>query len=928
MIRTRHNKFSYRVFVLLLAGLSITARNGVCAEFMRGADISSQTQQEASGVKYNEYGVQKDVLTIFKNHDLNWIRIRIFNNPNGYGVYQNLDYVTTLGARVKAAGFKFLLDFHYSDTWADPGNQTTPVAWAGYNHAQLVTAVHDYTRDVISHLRDNNAMPDMVQIGNEITNGMLWPDGEIYGSGSWANFVDLINAGISGVNDGRGSEPMPKIMIHIDRGGDWAGTEGFFDNLISYGVQFDVIGQSFYPEWQGTLDELAYCLNNTATHYSQDIVVVEAADYYTGQTGKTPESQKAFLEGVIQIVKAAPNGKGIGVFYWEPTWVWYSGVANEALFQPIAGNPKNVNMLMGMEAFNNDLTPPSVPTGLSATAGTGVVSLDWNDNNEADMNGYNVYRSTTSGSGYGKVNSFPISSSSYVDYTVAGGTTYYYVVTAVDTSSNESNDSSEVSATPAGGTTVYNFVGINAANTNYNAYYCDVDVFPFAGDASNLNWKPEATDSQYTSISTDDTTEWTTYNPGSGDQVFLWVEMKINELPANISRIDLTFDGYTDGTGTVPHKIYVLTADANWTQTSFWTQVGSDQNISPGAYATMTRSITSNISNYIDGTGKITWAVYETTSNVVMHINYLAMVVTVASNNPPTVSITSPLNGNIFTQGSNITINANASDDGSVTKVEFYQGTTKLGEDTTSPYSYTWNNVPTGVYSLTAVATDNGSHTTTSSDVNITVLGGEGTGAVLCEWWTDITGTAVSDLTSDVNYPDNPSGKELLIALEGPVNWADNYGNRIRGYLNPVTTGSYTFWIASDANSELWLSTDNNPANASLRASVPANPQSSPVSLTAGQKYYIEVLHKEGTGNDNISVSWQGPGISQQVIDGIYLSPCCLEFENFADFATQWNQNGCNTGNGWCYGFDFGRDGAVSIDDLMAFVDGWLTGIE
>jgi hypothetical protein len=202
-----------------------------------------------------------------------------------------------------------------------------------------------------------------------------------------------------------------------------------------------------------------------------------------------------------------------------------------------------------------------------------------------------------------------------------------------------------------------------------------------------------------------------------------------------------------------------------------------------------------------------------------------------------------------------------------------------------------------------------------------------GTGAILCQWWTGITGTAVSDLTSDANYPDNPSGEEMLITLEGPVNWGDNYGTRIRGYLNPVTSGSYTFWIASEDDSQLWLSTDDDPANISLIAYVPGSAQSSPVTLSAGQKYYIEVLHKEGTGNDNISVSWQGPGIPQQVINGLYLSPCCLDFENFADFAAQWDQAGCNLGNDWCYGFDFGRDGLVSTDDLKAFADAWLAGI-
>jgi arabinogalactan endo-1,4-beta-galactosidase len=356
MIKTRHNKFSYQVFVLLLAALSIRAENGVCAEFMRGADISIQTRQEADGVIYKEYGVADNVLNIFKNHDLNWIRIRIFNNPSGseYGVCQNLNYVTTLGARIKAEGFKFLLDFHYSDTWADPGHQTKPAAWSSLSQSQLVTAIHDYTRDVISHLRDNNAMPDMVQIGNEINCGMLWPNGNPCSGGSWTNLAQLINSAIDGVNDGRGSEPMPKIMIHvadISSGGGTSSTQWFFDNLIAYGVQFDVIGQSFYPEWHGTLDDLTTNLNFMAGRYSQEIVIAEAGDYYTGGAGRTPESQKAYLDGLIQRVQATPGGKGMGVFYWEPTWVSNSGVGWRALFQPYGSWP-NVNMLIGMEAFD------------------------------------------------------------------------------------------------------------------------------------------------------------------------------------------------------------------------------------------------------------------------------------------------------------------------------------------------------------------------------------------------------------------------------------------------------------------------------------------------------------------------------------------------------------------------------------------------
>jgi arabinogalactan endo-1,4-beta-galactosidase len=1021
------------VFALLLTVLSVTARDGVCAEFIRGADISTHTRQVADGVVYNEYGAAKDLYTILRNHNLNWIRIRIFNNPSGseYGVCQNLAYVTALGAQVKSQGYKFLLDFHYSDSWADPGQQTTPAAWSSYNHAQLVTAVHDYTRDVITTLRTNNAMPDMVQIGNEITNGMLWPDGQIYGSGSWPNFADLINAGITGVNDGRGSEPMPKIMIHIDRGGDWAGTQWFFDTLITtYGVQFDVIGQSFYPEWHGTLDNLANCLNNTAARYSQEIVVAEAGDYYTGSTGKTPESQKAFLEGVIQRVQAAPNGKGTGVFYWEPAWVWNSGVGYRALFQPISGNWQNVDMLMAMEAFDiDDAVPPSAPTGLSATAGNSTVSLNWNDNNETDLSGYNVYRSTTSGGPYSKLNvslltvsnysdnsvsggvtyyyvvravdtasnesdnsnqasatptdtiqpaaptgltamagdstvslnwndngepdingyyvyrsttsggtytrlsSTILTGSNYTDDSVTNGTTYYYVVTAVDTSSNESANSGEVSATPSP-TTVYTFAGITAVNTNYNAYACDVDVFPFAGLSSNRNSQVEATDAQYANISADDTAEWATVDPSSSDEIFLWIEMKINEAPATISRIDLTFDGYTGGTTTATHRIFVLTAGADWTQTASWTQVGTDQSISPGTYAAMTRSITSNFSNYIDANSKITWAVYETTSSEAMHVNYLEMTVvgTATDTTPPATPAELTAKAGFGT----VSLDWNNNGEGDLAGYNVYRSTTsgsgysKQNNSLLTGSDYNDSNISNGTayyYVVTAVDTS-ANESGYTSEVSATPINppATGTGSILFEWWMGITGTAVSDLTSDVNYPDNSNSRTLFVTFEGPVDWADNYGTRIRGYVIPPANGNYTFWIDSNDGSELWLSTDDNPANAELIAYMPGSSQSSMRSLIANQEYYIEVLHKENTGSDNISVSWQGPGISQQVIDGAYLSPCCLDFRDFADLAGQWNRSDCNAGNNWCSGQDCDRDGNVQFDDLKTFAEEWLTG--
>jgi hypothetical protein len=216
---------------------------------------------------------------------------------------------------------------------------------------------------------------------------------------------------------------------------------------------------------------------------------------------------------------------------------------------------------------------------------------------------------------------------------------------------------------------------------------------------------------------------------------------------------------------------------------------------------------------------------------------------------------------------------------------------------------------------------------------------GGGTGKILREWWTGITGSSVSILTSNVNYPHNPTGRELITKLEGPTNWANNYGTRIRGYLHPALGGIYTFWIASDDYSELWLSTDSNPSNAVriARVSGLTNPRqwtkyptqkSSPISLRAGQKYYIEVLHKEGTSNDNIAVAWQGPGLNQQVIDGLYLSPYIINFMDFARFGAQWYRTGCTSANGWCSGADFNHSSSVRLDDLKEFVDNWLVGAD
>ena len=178
-----------------------------------------------------------------------------------------------------------------------------------------------------------------------------------------------------------------------------------------------------------------------------------------------------------------------------------------------------------------------------------------------------------------------------------------------------------------------------------------------------------------------------------------------------------------------------------------------------------------------------------------------------------------------------------------------------------------------------------GSGTLRIDNIKVTASnGGVGSGTILREYWTGISGTSISNLTSNANYPNSPSGSEQLTSLEGPINWADNYGTRIRGYIHPTTSGNYTFWVAGDDNAELYLSTDANPANATRIAYVNgwtnskewskySTQQSGYINLVTGQKYYVEVLHKEGSGGDNVAVAWQGPGITQQVIGGSFLSP-------------------------------------------------------
>jgi len=408
------------------------------------------------------------------------------------------------------------------------------------------------------------------------------------------------------------------------------------------------------------------------------------------------------------------------------------------------------------------------PLNLTATGGESVVWLNWDDNHEPELAGYNVYRSTTSGSGYVKVNSSLVTDSNYTDSGLTDGIVYYYVVTAVDTNNNESRYSSEASASPR-------------------------DLTPPAAP--------------------------TGLAATAGDEI-VWLD---------------------------------------------W-----------------------NDSNEADFAG---YNIYRST-----------------------------------TSGS---------------------GYVKLNTSLLTYSDYTDSNAPNGTtyyYVVTAVDV-NSNESIDSNEVSVlpaAAVGGIGT--ILREWWMGISGGSVSDLNSNPNFPDNPTNTEQIKSLEEPTNWADSYGTRISGYLYPPETGSYTFWIASDANSELWLSTDSNPENASLIANVSGftnrrqwdkypQQQSLPISLNAGQKYYIEVLHKEDTGNDNVAVAWQGPGITlRQVIYGIYLSPYFTGFygdftddskvdmNDLADFTALWLDVNCQETSA----IDLDGDCIVNFYEFASLAENWL----
>jgi arabinogalactan endo-1,4-beta-galactosidase len=272
-----------------------------------GADISFLPELESRGVKFSDNGVQDDAIDILKKHGFNYIRLRIFNDPaapKGYSPgkgFCDLEHTKAMAKRIKAAGMKFLLDFHYSDTWADPGKQYKPSAWTGEDFPALKKSIYDFTIKVMQELKDQGTTPDMVQVGNEINHGMIWPDGAINNLDTLAQFF---YAGITAV---KSVSPRTSIMLHIALGGQNTESRFFMDAMAARKVPYDVIGLSYYPKWHGTLTDLKNNMNDLAKRYPQQVAVAE----YT------------YLKGEVNdIAFNLPDGKSIGTFIWEPINTW------------------------------------------------------------------------------------------------------------------------------------------------------------------------------------------------------------------------------------------------------------------------------------------------------------------------------------------------------------------------------------------------------------------------------------------------------------------------------------------------------------------------------------------------------------------------------------------------------------------------------
>lgn len=292
--------------------------------FAKGADVSWLSQMEATGYRfYDADGTEKNCLQLLKDRGLNTIRLRVFVNPSNDRIngHCSKEETVTMAVRAKNLGMRVMIDFHYSDSWADPGQQNKPAAWASHSFNTLLSDVYNHTFEVLTALKTAGVTPEWVQIGNEIPGGMLWPEGS---STNFGQLAQLLNKGFDAT---KAIDPKIKVVIHIDQGNNNSRFRWFFDNARNNNVKYDVIGLSYYPYWLNsnytmTIADLQNNLNDMVTRYNKEVMVVEVGGDFT-----LVQNTKDMITATINAVRNVPNQKGLGVIYWEPqgekTWSGY-----------------------------------------------------------------------------------------------------------------------------------------------------------------------------------------------------------------------------------------------------------------------------------------------------------------------------------------------------------------------------------------------------------------------------------------------------------------------------------------------------------------------------------------------------------------------------------------------------------------------------
>ena len=317
--------------------------------FIKGMDLSSLLDVEEHGGRFTDEIGPSDAMTILRRHGMDLVRLRLWNDPydekgRPYGAGTNdLGRTAILARRARDLGCKWMLDFHYSDFWADPGKQIMPKAWRGLDAAALEEAVYAFTRSALLSLAEQDLAPDMVAVGNEITNGLLWP------LGRWPDMdgiVRFVNAGLRAVRE---VLPEAEAVVHLDNGPNAALYKTWLERYFAAGgADFDVIGMSYYPFWNGPIDGLARSMAEISALYGKDVLVAETSMGFTledyaayedlsdgerkgmAATAKlaagvdypmTPQGQSDFIRDLAAAIKAVPGGRGRGFIWWEPAWI-------------------------------------------------------------------------------------------------------------------------------------------------------------------------------------------------------------------------------------------------------------------------------------------------------------------------------------------------------------------------------------------------------------------------------------------------------------------------------------------------------------------------------------------------------------------------------------------------------------------------------